>query len=128
MKIMIVDDHPEMRRLLRGMLGELARDITECANGVEAVTAFAKYRPDWTIMDITMEGMDGLEATRRIKHQSPNARVLVLTQHDSPKIRQAALEAGAAAFVSKDNLSEIAIHLNPPGNVNPSTSTLPTHE
>ncbi|PYI85292.1 MAG: hypothetical protein DME26_11370 [Verrucomicrobia bacterium] len=76
-------------------------------------------------MDITMKGMDGLQATRQIKLQSPDARVLVLTQHDSPKIRRAALEAGASAFVSKDNLSEIVAHLNPAAGANPSTPTLP---
>ena len=124
-KIMIVDDHAEMRRLLRTMLSDPARDFTECASGAEAVAAFAKYRPDWTIMDIAMEGLDGLQATRQIKLQSPDARVLVLTQHDSPKIRRAALETGASAFVSKDNLSEIVAHLNPVAGANPSTPTLP---
>jgi len=115
MRILIVDDHPEIRRLLRKLLSHLTSDFMECANGAEAVAAFAKHRPDWAIIDITMEGMDGLEATRHIKRQSPDARVLILTQHDSPKIRRAALEAGASAFVSKDNLLEIAIHLNPSG-------------
>ena len=104
---MIVDDHPEMRRLLRRMLRHLARDFTECTDGAEAVAAFAQYRPDWTIMDVTMAGMDGLEATRRIRSQSPAARILVLTQHDSPPIRRAALAAGASAYLSKDQLAEI---------------------
>lgn len=124
---MIVDDHPEMRRLLRGLLSDPSRDLAECADGVEAVALFARFRPDWTIMDIAMERMDGLEATRRIKLQSPQARVIIVTQHDSAKIRRAALEAGASAFVSKDNLSEIAVHLNT-GGVDPSTPTIPTHE
>ena len=118
---MIVDDHPEMRRLLRLVLSDLACDVRECATGAEAVAAFAEHRPDWTIMDILMEDMDGLEATRRIKLQSPHARVLILTQHDSLKIRRAALEAGASAFVSKDNLSEIATHLKLSGGVDQST-------
>jgi len=125
LRIMIVDDHPEVRRLLRKMLSDLGCDFTECASGTEAVAAFATYRPDWTIMDLAMEGMDGLEATRHIKLESPDARVLILTQHDSPKIRRAALEAGASAFVSKDNFSEIAAYLDPSGSNNPSTPTLP---
>lgn len=125
---MIVDDHPEMRRLLRKLLSDPSRDLAECADGVEAVTLFANFRPDWTIMDIAMEGMDGLEATRRIKLQSPEARVIIVTQHDSAKIRRAALEAGASAFVSKDNLSEIAARLNSPGGIDPSNPTDPNHE
>jgi len=104
---MIVDDHAEMRRLLRSMLSDLASELTECADGAEAVAAFAQARPDWTIMDITMKGMGGLEATRQIQKQFGNARIIVLTQHDTPHMRAAALEAGACAFVSKDNLAQL---------------------
>jgi CheY-like chemotaxis protein len=116
---MIVDDHAEMRRLLRSMLGDLASEFAECTDGAEAVAAFASERPDWTIMDITMKGMNGLEATRRIKRQSPDARILVLTQSASPKMREAAMEAGASAFVSKDHLSQIAAYLNFPASSDP---------
>ena len=104
---MIVDEHAEMRRLLRTMLGDLASDFTECADGAEAVAAFARQRPDWTIMDITMKGMDGLEATRRIVKQFAGSRIMMLTQHDTPQMRAAALEAGACAFISKDNLAQL---------------------
>ena len=106
-KIMIVDDHAEMRRLLRSMLSDLTSEFTECADGAEAVAAFARERPDWTIMDITMKGMDGLEATRRILKQFAGSRIMMLTQHDTPQMRAAALEAGACAFVSKDNLGQL---------------------
>ncbi|HXJ62069.1 MAG TPA: response regulator transcription factor [Verrucomicrobiae bacterium] len=105
---MIVDDHAEMRRLLRSMLEDLASEVTECADGAEAVAAFARQRPDWTIMDITMKGMDGLEATRRIRTRFAGSRIVMLTQHDTPQMRAAALEAGACAFVVKDNLAEIS--------------------
>ena len=104
---MIVDDHAEMRRLLRSMLGDLASEFTECADGAEAVAAFAHQRPDWTIMDISMKGMDGLEATRRILKQFAGSRIMMLTQHDTPQMRAAALEAGACAFISKDNLGQL---------------------
>jgi len=108
MKIMIVDDHAEMRRLLRSMLSDLASELTECTDGAEAVVAFAQHRPDWTIMDINMKGMNGLEATRRIQKQFAGSRIVVLTQHDTPQMRAAALQAGACAFVSKDNLAELS--------------------
>ena len=107
LKIMIVDDHVEMRRLLRNALNHLTSEFVECADGAEAVTVFSQQRPDWTIMDVTMKGIDGLEATRRIRSQSPTARILVLTQHDTPVIRREALEAGASAFLSKDQLREV---------------------
>jgi CheY-like chemotaxis protein len=74
---MIVDDHAEMRRLLRSMLEDLASEFTECADGAQAVAAFARQRPDWTIMDIAMKGMDGLEATRRILQQFGGSRIMM---------------------------------------------------
>ena len=108
MKIMIVDDHQEMRRLLRAALGHLTKDFTECSDGAGAVATFEQERPDWTIMDIAMEGMNGLEATRWIKARFPEARILVLTQHQSPGIERAAHEAGAAAFLTKDQITQVA--------------------
>ena len=107
MKIMIVDDHREMRRLLMSTLGNLATEIVECADGAEAVAAWPQHRPDWTVMDVAMKPMDGLEATRQIKARFADARILILTQHDTPPIRQAALRAGALAFVAKENLVQI---------------------
>jgi CheY-like chemotaxis protein len=104
---MIVDDHAEMRRLLRTLLGDLASEFTECTEGAQAVAAFARQRPDWTIMDIAMKGMDGLEATRRILKDFADSKIVVLTQHDTPQMRAAAMEAGACAFISKDNLDQL---------------------
>jgi CheY-like chemotaxis protein len=111
MKIMIVDDHQEMRRLLRTTLGHLTSEFIEYSNGADAVAAFSRERPDWTVMDVGMKGMDGIEATRQIRATFPNARILVLTQHDSAGIRRAAHDAGASAFLSKDHLAEIGVAL-----------------
>ena len=58
-------------------------------------------------MDITMKGMDGLETTRRIQRQFNGSKIVMLTQHDTPQMRAAALEAGACAFVSKDDLTQL---------------------
>lgn len=107
MKIMIVDDHREMRRLLMSTLGNLASEFVECSDGAEAVATWPQHRPDWTLMDVAMKPMDGLEATRQIKARFADARILILTQHDSPPIRQAALNAGACGFLAKENLSEL---------------------
>jgi CheY-like chemotaxis protein len=107
MKIMIVDDHREMRRLVRCTLSHMVDEFVECENGSEAVAAFARERPDWTIMDIAMKPMDGLEATGRIKARFADARIVILTQHDSPPMREAAFAAGACGFLAKENLDQV---------------------
>ncbi|MHC1767699.1 MAG: response regulator transcription factor [Verrucomicrobiia bacterium] len=104
---MIVDDHAEMRTFIRSLLTGLAQQFVECADGKEAVAAFPLERPDWTLMDIAMPGMDGLTATRRIKAQFPEARILVITQHDSHNLRASARDAGATGFLGKEELTRL---------------------
>lgn len=70
-------------------------------DGVDAVAQCKSLRPDIVVMDVTMPGLNGLEATRSIKKDAPDTQVVIITQHDSPQIRSAALDAGAAAFVTK---------------------------
>src|SRR5688572_17166453 len=107
MKIMIVDDHREMRRLLMSTLENLASEFVECADGAAAVAAYSQHRPDWTVMDVAMKPMDGLEATRQIKARFADAHIVILTQHDSPPMRQAALDAGACGFLAKEHLDQM---------------------
>ena len=104
---MIVDDHAEMRTFIRSLLNGVAQQFVECAGGEQAVAAFPAERPDWTLMDIAMPGMDGLTATRRIKAQFPEARILVLTQHDNHNLRDSARQAGATGFLGKEQLTEL---------------------
>jgi CheY-like chemotaxis protein len=106
-KVMIVDDNPEMRTLIRSVLRSVAQEFVECAGGEEAVAAFPVERPDWTVIDVVMPGMDGLTATRRIKAQFPEARILVITQHHNLKLRDSAREAGAAGFLGKEELTRL---------------------
>ena len=103
-KVMIVDDNAEMRTLIRSLLRDIAQEFVECAGGEEAVAKFPVERPDWTLMDVVMPGMDGLTATRRIRAQFPEARILVITQHHNLKLRDSAREAGATSFLGKEEL------------------------
>jgi CheY-like chemotaxis protein len=106
-KVMIVDDHAEMRTLIRNLLGNVDREFVECATGDEAVAKFATERPDWTVMDICMSGVNGLVATRQIKAQFPEARILVMTQYDNLLLRDSARDAGATDFLSKEDLTRL---------------------
>jgi DNA-binding NarL/FixJ family response regulator len=104
MTVLIVDDSPPFRALIRAVLAGLADVVTECADGDEAVAAYAAGRPDWVLMDLQMARMGGLEATRRLLAQDQTARVLIVTDYDDVHWRAAAATAGACGYVVKDNL------------------------
>lgn len=93
--------------MIRSLVEDLYSDIHECADGAEAVAACAARQPDWVLMDVHMEQMDGLTATRQIKSVSPQINIVIVTNHTDAKTRQAATEAGANAFLSKDNLMSL---------------------
>ena len=106
MKLLIVEDNTEMRRLIRSMVEDLAEDIRECSDGDQALAAFTDQRPDWVLMDIKMSGMDGLAATRQIISADPTAKVMIVTDYDDLQLREAAREAGASEYVVKENLAD----------------------
>jgi CheY-like chemotaxis protein len=107
MKVMIVDDNTEMRGLVRSLLNEVASEFVECGDGREAVAVFESERPDWTVMDVAMKVMDGLTATRLITSKFPGSHIMIITQHNNPKLRERALEVGAAGFLLKENLMDL---------------------
>jgi DNA-binding NarL/FixJ family response regulator len=107
MLIQIVDDSSNMREAIKSVLGGLNAEFIESVDGDEAVRQFASAVPDFVIMDIRMERMDGIEATRSIRMISPNARVIVLTQYNDSDLRSAAQHAGAMGYVLKDDLSQL---------------------
>jgi CheY-like chemotaxis protein len=100
-----------MRQLIRRVIGDLADSFCECGDGRDALALYEKHRPAWVLMDIRMEHVDGLTATKRILAAWPSARVLIVTGYADEDLREAARRAGACGFISKDNLLEIRTRL-----------------
>jgi two-component system response regulator DesR len=106
-RLLIVDDHAPVRAVIRAVVGVLADEIFECSRGEDAVAAVAEHAPDLVLMDIEMPGLDGISATRAIRARFPDVRVAIVTQHDESDLRESAEQAGACAYVLKENLLEI---------------------
>lgn len=106
-RVLIADDHRLFAQALEAILaGEERIEVAGHArNGAEAVELTATLRADVVLMDISMPVMDGVEATRRIRERDPYARVLMLTGSNSREDIDRAREAGAAGYVTKDQIA-----------------------
>lgn len=102
-RIILADDHLLIRASLKSLMAEFTgvEVVGEAGDGREAIELIAKHQPNLAIMDITMPGLNGLEATRRVVKEHPQVRVVVLSQHaDETHVLQA-LRAGASGYVLK---------------------------
>ena len=110
-KILVVDDHTIYRDALCALLNldDDFKIVGEASEGNEAIKKAQELAPDVILMDIAMPGMDGLEATRRIKEENSGVKVLALTQYDIKEYILSAIKAGVAGYVPKRALgSELA--------------------
>lgn len=103
LRVVLVDDHPMVREGLRAVLEHLggAEVVGEAGDGEEAVRVVGDTRPDVVVMDLTMPGLSGIEATRRLVDADPGLGVLVLTMSEDDASVFAALRAGARGYVLK---------------------------
>jgi len=107
LRILVADDHDVVRRGLRALLECRPgwQVVGEAANGRDAVKRAAELRPDIVILDVSMPELDGLDASRQIREQTPESELLIFTYHDSPEMVRHALEAGARGYVLKSDAS-----------------------
>ena len=92
-----------MRELLKLTLAGVAEVVGECSDGREALAEYRRLRPDV----VEMKDLDGIAATRQILAADPQARVVIVTNHDNEDLRRAARQAGAVRYIVKEDLVDI---------------------
>lgn len=110
-KVLLVDDHEMVRIGLAAVLGteEGIEVVGEASSGEEGIRLAQEYRPDVVLMDLVMEGMDGIEATRQLLALHPDCKVIVLTSYLDDEKMYPVIEAGAFSYLLKTSrASEIA--------------------
>jgi DNA-binding NarL/FixJ family response regulator len=105
-RILAVDDHPLLRKGIAALVNVEPdmKLVAEASNGEEAVENFRLYRPDITLMDLQLPGLNGIEAINRILNEFPDARIIVLTTYTGDAQVVRALRAGARAYILKGHV------------------------
>jgi DNA-binding NarL/FixJ family response regulator len=103
--LLVVDDHELVRRSICKLLSndKTLDVICQTTNGEDAVRKAQELKPDLILMDITLPGISGIEATRRIRRVSPESQIIFLSQHDSLHMVRDALQTGGHGYVTKDD-------------------------
>jgi DNA-binding NarL/FixJ family response regulator len=105
-RILTVDDHPLLRNGIAALVNAEPdlKLVAEASNGKEAIDAFRVHRPDVTLMDLQMPGVDGLEGIEAIRREFPEARIIVLTTYSGDTRVLRSLKAGARAYILKGHV------------------------
>lgn len=106
LRTMIVEDNIQFRGLVRGsLLSQYPQmEIVEVDSGEEALEKLTGHPPNLVFMDIHLPGENGLETTKKIRALGRDMTIIILTSHDWPEYREAALRYGANGFIGKDSL------------------------
>ena len=105
-RILVVDDHAPFRRMLTDFLSSQGSVtvVGEAVNGLDAVQKTDELRPDLVLMDLSMPGMSGFDATKAIKEKHPETKVVVLSSHSGEVYRTAAFQSKADDFIEKNSM------------------------
>jgi two-component system invasion response regulator UvrY len=109
-RVMLVDDHALVRMGFRMLLADARVEVVaEFDNGEQACAEYARIKPDVVVMDLSMPGMGGIEAVRRLVAQDPKARILALSAHEDTAHPQRVLRAGALGYLTKRSAPDALI-------------------
>jgi DNA-binding NarL/FixJ family response regulator len=111
LRILIADDHELIRRGVRAVLHSQPgwEVVGEAGDGWEAVEKAIDLKPDVAVVDLSMPELEGIEAVRKIREAAPSSKVLVLTMHESDRMVQRALDAGAHGYILKSDLTQCLV-------------------
>ena len=111
LRVLLSDDHPIVRRGVRNILESTPEyEICgEAGDGDQTVKLALRLHPDVVITDISMQPMNGLEVTQHLRKSLPNAKILILTMHDSVEMLRAAAVAGASGYLLKSDAEELLV-------------------
>jgi len=108
LRILVVDDHGPARRAIASILATRAdwHVCGEASDGIDAIAQAKELRPDAVLMDVSMPGMDGLQATREVRRHLPSAKIVIVSHNDPSVVRQQAEQVHADAYVGKDKIAQ----------------------
>jgi DNA-binding NarL/FixJ family response regulator len=111
LSVILVDDHTMLRQGIRRALeGEGIKVVAEASDGAAAIRLALEHKPDVVLMDVSMPGMDGVEAARRLMEADARQRVVMLTMHIDRDVIDRAIRAGAVGYLTKDSsISEVIL-------------------
>ena len=111
LSVILVDDHTMLRQGIRRALeSEGIKVVAEASDGAEAIRLALEHKPDVVLMDVSMPGMDGVEAARRLVEADGRQRVVMLTMHIDRDVIDRAIRAGAVGYLTKDSsISEVVL-------------------
>lgn len=115
-RIVLAEDHPDLLKALRNVIGELGEVVGAVTDGQALVHAAQRLKPDIVFTDIAMPGMNGLDATRILQALAPESRVIIVTSYQEPAYVTLAFEAGARGYILKKTalhaeLSQALLHV-----------------
>ncbi len=93
--------------MIRHLIEDIDPEIVECSDGGEAIAAYEVNHPDFVLLDINMQPLNGLTAAKEILSRHPEAKIIIVSQHQDTQTRETALSIGITAFVGKDDLTPL---------------------
>ena len=110
--LLLAEDHPKMATALAALLAKDFDIVAIVPDGERLIALAAQLRPAVIVADISLEGLDGISATRQIRRRSPVVPIVLITAYPEPELRVAALAAGASAFLRKVEAGSLVDALN----------------